>query len=333
MTNCLKVSKDSGVTKDLGVLAACGRLSDDIVSYKSGYFIDNFKGMEYWYESELVDNDMMRARGFDIVEVEGNFIASTGGCNKTVYFIHPDLSYVYVECFLNATGRYTRLIISKKVFNKYLSKKAIHINQKRTNNISVPAANICGKKDLHKLFGIVGEVDHISGSYNLIIDENLRGVSRSENNRNREQPYVVKNTKTGRFIVRMALNKRLVSDKDQDYLRQLDYEVVDTGIVNFYKEFKHEVDAIKGLRMIEERFYKEFAYSPINDMRGRFELKFQQLILGTITEDDVIKTVLKDYAMDAFSVHRYNLIPLCEKYGIPYNDGGEPATNGDLVNR
>ncbi len=303
-------------------------IKNSTVSKDNYRFINGFKGMEFCKKEDLVVNADMSARGFDIIEVEGNKSKKTGS-NKSAYFVHPDLPYVYAECYFRNVDRYAQLIVSKKLFDDYLSRKAIIINLKMGRY--TPCITHIDKVDLHRLVGNTKIADHITGSYNLLIEENIREADSLHNSKNKEQVGVVKDIATGKFIVRLHMNKRLVSDEDMKDLEDMNYDITDTGIVNVYKDFDTKVEALKALRMLEERLYKDFAYSPINDMRGRFDLKFQQLILGTVTEDDVIKTVLKEYAHDAYSVHRYNLIPLCEKYGIPYNEG-ITLPNGDLVN-
>lgn len=296
------------------------------------YFVNGFKGMEYCTEEDLVINEDMEKRGFEVFEVGGNISTRTGG-NKTAYFVHPDLLYVYAECYFGKVDRYARLIIDKEMFYTYnLFKRAITLTtDKGCGNRCVPSISQGTSVDLHRLIGITEAVDHIWGTLNIVIKDSLRASSSFLNNKNKEQVDAIKETKSGWFMVSFNENKKLLNENGINTLKQMGYEVSLRARISISKSFETKLEALIAIKEYEDMFYKEFAYSIIKDMRGRFELKFQQLILGTMTEDDVIKTVLKEYAYDAYSVHRYNLIPLCEKYGIPYNEG-ITLPNGDLVN-
>lgn len=330
MTNDLKELSYLGESKDLGELVDFDSLRDNIVSYKSGYFADGFAGMEYWNKSELVDYAMMEKSDFKTIERYGK---SKGKNNLTVYFINQNNPYIYVECYFANVDRYSRFILSKEVFYKYnLADKAISLNVKGDSIRSVPYVNVDGNmKAIHKLFGIKGEVDHKTLSYNLITEDNFRLASHLLNEKNYLQLDIIMRLCTGGFKIFIEEDRMMFSEDDLVELEKMGFEIKPNKKLKITKVVGTKADALRAIKEYEDRFYGEFAYSPINDLRGRFDLKFQQLILGTMTEDDVIKTVLNEYAHDAYSVHRYNLIPLCEKYGIPYNEG-ITLPNGDLVN-
>lgn len=290
------------------------------------------RGLEYFDESELVDNRDMIAKGFKIYDAAGN--RSANGRNATAYFDNQELGVIYAECYIAKREQFLKLIIDRHLFESYgLRNKAISLNTgKGDGKRCVPSVSRNRTTvALHRLFEIKEDIDHSMHSLNIITRENVRGASTLLNNKNKLQVDAIKVLSTGEFMISFSENKKLLTNVEINELKKMGYSVNIKKRIEIRKCFDTKVESLKAIREYEEKFYKEFAYSVIYDLSGRFDLAFQQYILRTMTEDDVIKTILKDYANDACSVYRYNLIPLFEKYDMPFNKG-ITLPNGDLVN-
>ncbi|SEW39012.1 hypothetical protein [[Clostridium] fimetarium] len=284
--------------------------------------------------SELVDKKDMVARGFEVVKVEGDM--KDGFKNTTFYFIKADSDYVYAECYFSNYIRCCRLIISKSIFEKLGLRKLNAICLKvgtgdGTRCVTYVTLNSKPFK-LHNAFSVsVGEeVDHKQISLNLITNESLRAASTALNQKNKIYANHVSMMKNGHFGFVIKENPKILSDADIKELQDPNGKnyTIKIGSRNelfLSKEFTTELEGLQEQRAYEEKYYGEFAYNPINDMRGRFELKFQQLIMQSISERKVIDTILEEYKNNAYSVQRYNLMPLYEKYHMDYNKGKSAA--------
>ena len=159
-------------------------------------------------------------------------------------------------------------------------------------------------------------------SLNLITDESLRECSTLQNSRNKINLHTWGTYLDGTFYVYIREKNGLLSESDIEELRREDFSVkINKNYVNIEKGFEKEIDAIKTLRAYEEKYYGEYAFNPLNDMRGHIDAKIDQLIFGTKSEDDVIREILADYVNDAVFIARYNLEKEYENRGMYYNHG------------
>lgn len=277
---------------------------------------DYVTGVEFVEESELVNNDEMERLGFKRILLTKK---TTFGTNVTQYFLRDDLEYVYVECYFAIVNTCARFIISKSYFDILnMSEKMIFLKTgSGDGSRGVPCVSCDGKNvAIHKAVYRDREVDHVSNSLNIITEEDLRACSTWQNAKNKKGLHSWGMLENGKFFVRIEETQTLLNDKDIELLRAYGYKVALQNRTRLYKEYDTEIEAIKALRAYEDIFYKEFTYNPLQDMRGHFQAKFEQLILGTKTKDDVTREILEDYRNDAKAIARYNLESEYERLGI-----------------
>lgn len=294
--------------------------------------IDGISGIEFCEVDELVNDAVMEQLGFKKVQVFGR--SYIYGKNITAYYYKEGCSYVYVECFFVKLNAYTKLIIDKEKFEALgMKDKAVFLNTGKGNGSrAVPSVRYNGKTfAIHKCGHEGKEVDHTQMSLNIITEESLRECSTKQNNKNKKNLHKWGMTWENKFYICIEENNDILSESDINGLKQSGFSVKETKrSVKIEKEFLNELDAIKALRNYEVTYYDQYAFNPLNDMRGHFEVKFDQLILGTKTEEDVIKEVLIDYANDAGLIARYNLEKEYQSRGIQYNTG-KTLENGQFV--
>ena len=135
----------------------------------------------------------------------------------------------------------------------------------------------------------------------------------------------------GNFFIYIEEKIGFLSETDIKELRRAGFTVkIGSKNIKIRKSFVYEIDAIRELRNYEVGFYGEYAFNPLNDVRGHFEAKFEQLILGTKSEDDVTREILADYSNDAVLIARYNLEKEYQSRGMEYNTGNT-CDNGRFV--
>ena len=287
--------------------------------------LEGITGVEFCNESELVDNKMMEQLGYERVEIAG--CNGKYGQNITAYFYKDDSQYVYAECYIAKLNAFTKLIIDKSTFDKLdMKNRLIIINTGKGGGSGTRAVPYVWYNDkmlaIHKCGHEGKEVDHKQMSLNLITKESLRECNTTQNSKNKKNLYTWGMYMDGTFYIRIEENDGILSDIDIEELKQSGFSVkVTKKNIHIEKDFENEIDAIKELRAYEERYYGEYAYNPLNDMRGHIDAKIDQLILGTKTGDDVIREILTDYANDAVLIARYNLEKEYESRGMDYNHG------------
>lgn len=294
--------------------------------------MDGITGVEFCTVDELVDNSVMEQLGFIRTEVS-NF-SHGHDRNITAYFYKEDLPYVYVECYIAKLDAYTKLIIDKKKFEVLgMKDKVVVLNTGKGDGTRAVPSVSGGKtiKAIHKCGHENREVDHIGMSLNIITEESLRECNTKQNSRNKKNLHAWGMYSDGTFYIQINEVTGILSDKDIEELRQTGFSVkVTKNKIHIEKEFVNELDAIKELRAYEERYYGEYAFNPLNDMRGHVDAKIDQLIFGTKNEEDIIRELLADYSHDAVLIARYNLEKEYQSRGMQYNSG-KVLSNGRFV--
>lgn len=267
--------------------------------------------------NELVNNTEMAERGFTHTEV-----VSRG--NTTVYFKKEGSNYVYVETYASKLGMCARLIVDKSIFDRHdLEHKTVILNTGKGDGKRIVPSISADKtiKALHKCFFKDAQVDHSYVSLNIITNDSLRKCTTADNARNKKNLHKCKQV-DGVFQIDIKEKKDFFTEADMDTLRNEGYTVSKLANgVHIRKTFETELEGLKAARDYEERFYGDFAYNPLKDMRGHFNLKFKQLILEEMTEEDVTRAILKSISSNAVLIARYNLEEEYEKRGISYNHG------------
>lgn len=275
-------------------------------------------GTELVDSSELVNNVEMARRGFKNIE-----IASRG--NITGYFMKEGSDYVYVETYSAALKKCARLIVDKGIFDMLdLEHRTVVLNSgKGDGTRAVPSVSV--DKTIKALHGCVYEgaqIDHSFMSLNIITKDSLRECTTADNAKNKKNLHKCKKLSRGGFGVEIKEKYGFLSEVDLDTLRNEGYTISNcsNGVV-IRKRFETEREALKAIREHENRFYGDYAYSPLKDMRGHFEAVYRYLILGEISEEDVIREILESISTNAVLIARYNLEDEYEKRGMPYNHG------------
>lgn len=294
--------------------------------------IDGISGVEFCTVDELVNDVQMEQLGFEKIQVSGR--SRSYGKSVTAYYYKEDCSYVYAECFIAKLNAYTKLIIDKEKFEALgMKDKVVVLNTgKGDGTRAVPSVSDSKTiKAIHKCGHEGKEVDHTQMSLNIITEESLRECSTLQNSRNKNKLHAWGMHWDGTFYIRIDEKNGLLSESDIEVLRQNGFSVKETKRnVRVEKEFSNELDAIRELRDYEVRFYGQYAFNPLMDMRGHFDAKFDQLILGIKSEEDVMKEILSDYANDAVLIARYNLEKEYQSRGMQYNTG-ETLSNGRFI--
>lgn len=294
--------------------------------------INNVTGVEFCDFADLVNNEEMERLGFSHHEVLG--ANRKAGRNVSAYFEKEDLPYVYVEAYIAKLNACTKFIIDKQIYEKLgLSNKVVILNTgKGDGTRAVPSVWYDGTTfALHKANHRGVEVDHTSFLLNIITEESLRECKTKQNLKNKKNLYSGSVYCGETTYIKLEETSGVLSAEVISELIDAGYKVkVLKSKVRIEKSFENEQEALRALGRYEKIAYGDFAYNPLNDMRGHFEEKFQQMILGTMTEEDIICSILEDYADDARMIARYNLEQEYESRGIAYNRG-KILENGQFV--
>lgn len=290
----------------------------------------NVTGVELFDLEDLVGVEAMEKAGFTMTTTRRS---TENGDNVTSYFVKDDCNYVYAEAYIAKVGKYLRLIIEKSYFNKLgmIAKPILLKTGSGDGSRGVPCVSVMGVPfSIHKAEYRDVQVDHINNSLNIITSDSLRPCTTSLNAKNKKGLHSWGMTSTGRFYIEIKETKGFLSDADIESLIADDFKVKVKSRIHIYKEFNTEIEAIKTLRAYEKKVYGEFAYNPLQDLRGHFQIKFEQLILGTRTNEEVIREILEDYRNDAKAIARYDLE---SEYGSRFMtcNHGITLANGQFV--
>lgn len=291
----------------------------------------NVTGVELFGLEDLVSREVMEEAGFTMTTTRRS---TENGDNVTSYFVKDDCNYVYAEAYIAKVGKYLRLIIEKSYFTKLgmIAKPILLKTGSGDGSRGVPCVSVMGVPfSIHKAEYRDVQVDHINNSLNIITSDSLRQCTTALNAKNKKNLHAWGKAIDDRFFVEIKETRDFLIDAEIKALREQGFTVkAKAKKVYIYKEFDTEIEAIKTLRAYEKKVYGEFAYNPLQDLRGHFQIKFEELILGTKTKDDITREILEDYRNDAKAIARYDLESEYERFGMTCNHGITLA-NGQFV--